>query len=167
VRVLPQLDPTRLAGPTEPVHWPRRAELQPTEDRADPGGRALRYSVERTLRLALEVVSGHRPPGPADRLGQRVGAALRLLATSQADPREHWSPRVPARHRGTQPAAAGSSTGAGLRALRTCIPTDGVAEVSAVWRRRGRYRALAARFDSVEADLERSELWRCTALRLG
>jgi hypothetical protein len=167
VRVMPQLEPARLAGLAEPVSWPRGAELRPDDGEPDPGERALRYSVERTLRLALEVVSGHRPPGQLTGLVSESVLRYVMLAAGQADLRQRWSPPVPARHRAAPPTTAGISPGAGLRALRTCIPTDGVAEVSAVWRRRGRYRALAARFDTVEADPERSQLWRCTALRLG
>lgn len=167
VRVMPQLEPTLLTGLAEPASWPRPPRLHPEEEEADPGERALRCGVERTLRLALEVVSGHRPPGQLTGLVSEPVLRYVMLAASRADLRQRWSPPVPARHRAALPGTPGISPGAGLRALRTCIPTEGVAEVSAVWRRRGRYRALAARFDATPADPPRSQLWRCTALRLG
>jgi hypothetical protein len=66
--------------------------------------------------------------------------------------------------------------------MRVCHPADGVAEISVVWRYRGRSRALAARFeqagrvprgpapDGTDRPGSRPGAephWRCTALRLG
>jgi hypothetical protein len=87
--------------------------------------------------------------------------------------------------------SAERARGAGLRSMRVCHPAEGVAEVSVVWRYRGRFRALAARFelswsdpaDTADPAAQPTDTaaqptdtaarpaagprWWCTALRLG
>jgi hypothetical protein len=136
---------------------------------SDPGmaaaERLLHQRVELVLRLVLEVVARRR--SPAQLAGLVTGPVLRYAAAAagMAETRDRWARRHVARPRiGTSGRRVG--TGSGLHTLRICRPVDGVAEISAVWRNRGRYRALAARFE-LAAQAAGGPQWRCTQLRLG
>ncbi|MBO0878340.1 MAG: hypothetical protein J2P19_33640 [Pseudonocardia sp.] len=138
------------------------------------------------LRLTIEVLTGRRPA--AQLAGMVTGPVRRyvLAAASMLD--------EPGRRPGPPPRRGGSAApgygGAALRSIRICHPAAGVAEVSAVWRHHGRYRALAARFELLTddevlddatarhdaegthpeadpAEPHRRTRWCCTALRLG
>jgi hypothetical protein len=93
------------------------------------------------VRVVLEVLDGHRPPGQLSRI---------------VDP----SPLAYLR------AAAGQLTGrrqrSRLGSVRVCQPHDGAAEVAAVCRVGGRIRAVAMRLEEAGAD----QGWRCRAIRL-
>lgn len=89
-------------------------------------------------RAVIEVVAGHRPV-----------AQLRV----------HCSPAI---YAGLGPRhAAMPRSLPHLLSVRVCEPADGVAEVSAVFRRSERVRALAFRLQGVDGR------WRITALQLG
>lgn len=129
------------------------AEPQPDLDPDDPppaGMRGARVEVGTVLRMALEVLDGRRAAvqlrGRLDEPAWGYLAALAGRLTTN----------------GGRPApAAGRTPAPALHSLRLYQPAVGVAEASAVWRYRGRHRALAARFEWS------TDRWRCTALRLG
>jgi hypothetical protein len=160
VRRLPE--PAALSAPISTAES-SRAEPQPDRVREPAIHRGVHGCAELVLRLVLEVVSGRRPAVQLH--GMVTRRVLRYVAAEANRPATHGHAlrRLPGR------AATGTTApaaGAGLRALRICQPTDEAAEVSAVWRQQGRYRALAARFELVYP-AEREPQWRCTALRLG
>jgi hypothetical protein len=141
------------------------------------------------LRQILEVLDGRRPAIQlADTVTEPVLRYLTSAAGRLDEPRSGRA-RTGVRRTGLLRAGAAERTaGAGLRSVRVCHPVDGVAEVSVVWRYRGRFRALAARFElsrtgrPVPPPASESRLglrrttarpadpgsrWRCTVLRIG
>ena len=98
----------------------------------------VRRTVGTTLRLAVEVFDGRRPP---EQLATRLDpAALGRWRAARAARRTSTASRV-------------------LR-LRLCLPHAEAAEVAAVCRIDGRVRALAARFE------RHGPAWTCTLLQL-
>ena len=101
----------------------------------------VRRILAGTVRLAMEVLDGRRPPA---QLGHHFdAAALR-----------YW--RVAAHQRRVRAPAR-------VVRMLLCLPRPGAAEVTAVCDIDGRVRALAARFEQPDP----AAVWRCTALRLG
>ena len=98
----------------------------------------------RLVQVLVEVLAAERP---ASQVMRHVSLAVYgdLVAT----------PRRATAGRG-RPAAAPQVT-----SVRVSEPDDGVAEVSAVVRRHGRYRAVAFRLEGLGGR------WRCTALQVG
>lgn len=173
VRVLPDYGEL---PPAPPVPAPRPPGPPPVA--AQPDERvieAVRDRARAVLRLALEVADGRRPV--AQLAGLVQPSVLRYVAAAvgrldrPAEPTRSRRAPVP-RGNLTRPGGA-----PGLRSIRVCVPADGVAEVSAVWRYRGRARALAARFELFDAarpgggatgvDARGLGRWVCTVLRLG
>jgi hypothetical protein len=156
VRRLPE--PAALSAPISTAE-PSTAEPPPGLVREPAVHRGVHGCAELVLRLVLEVVAGRRPAVQLH--GMVTRRVLRYVAAEANRPATHGHVirRLPGR------AGTGSSA-SGLRALRICQPTDEAAEISAVWRQQGRYRALAARFELVYP-AEREPRWRCTVLRLG
>ena len=98
----------------------------------------VRRSVGTTLRLAVEVLDGRRPP---EQLATRL------------------DPGTLGRWRATRACRRTSGVSRLLR-LRLCLPHAEAAEVAAVCRVDGRVRALAARFE------RHGPAWTCTHLQL-
>jgi len=123
-----------------------------------------RVHAHLVLRQILEVLEGRRAAAQlAGTVSDPVLGYLMAVAGRLDEPRRSSARlRHTVRGGGLNPERA---RGVGLRSMRLCHPTDGVAEVSVVWRYRGRFRALAARFERTASPGE--PLWRCTALRLG
>jgi hypothetical protein len=133
------------------------------------------------LRQVLEVLDGRRPAGQlAGLVTESVFGYVVAVAGRLDDPGRRRPPG--SRRRLAAPMAGlGERTRAvGLRSMRVCHPAAGVAEISVVWRHRGRFRAMAARFEQTRPDeLDPTEPapaepvpageapWRCTALRVG
>jgi Family of unknown function (DUF6459) len=198
VRRLPDLD----AGATDrgraqqvpaqqvPAQWvpePRHPEPRGPEPEspAAPPERPDRVRVHAhlVLRQVMEVLDGRRPAGQlADVVTEPVLRYLTAAAGRLDDPRYRVS-RSGGRRNGLHRDGLGERTrAAGLRSMRVCRPADGVAEISVVWRYRGRSRALAARFEQAGRVARGTAPdgtappgprpgaephWRCTALRLG
>jgi hypothetical protein len=143
-------------------HRPAPADgTEPGDPGSTGGRREPPVQAERVLRMVLEVRAGRRPLAQLN--GLVTARVLRYVAAE--------ANRPAARDRGPGRAVV-VGAGPALRAVRVCRPTDHAAEVSAVWRDRGRYRALAARFERQPAgrpdDPEAGRYaWRCTVLRLG
>lgn len=123
--------------------WGREVDFgpQPTSSTRlpEPGDWARRL-----IRVVLEVMDGSRPASQLTRwlspeIHERV-ARRGTLARQRREPHRHAP---------------------GVRALLTCEPADGVAEVSAVVTHRGRVRALALRLSGVDGR------WLVTALEMG
>ena len=178
--------PPAPAHPALPVPHPRR-QVSPPPDRA-------RVHAHVVLRQVLEVLDGRRPAGQlAGLVSESVLGYVVAVAGRLDDPglRRSTGSR---RRSGVHRAGLGERTRAvGLRSMRVCHPADGVAEISVVWRYRGRFRALAARFEQARpvelegigstrvgprtvepvpagpapADPAGEAPWRCTALRVG
>ncbi len=122
---------------------PRPPEPSPAEPEAPRPADTdrVRRALTGTVRLALEVLDGRRPPA---HLGHRFDdAALR-----------YW--RVAAHQRRVRAPAR-------VVRMLVCLPRPGAAEVTAVCDIDGRVRALAVRFEQQGP----AAAWRCTALRLG
>jgi len=147
------------------------------------------------LRQVLEVLDGRRPAAQIAGLVSESVLGYVLAVAGRLDDPGLRRPPGSRRRTGVPRAGVGERTRAvGLRSMRVCHPAAGVAEISVVWRHRGRFRALAARFEQSRpdnldaADLDApdqdaatfyapepalaqtgdSELpWRCTALRVG
>ena len=98
----------------------------------------VRRSVGTTLRLAVEVLDGRRPP---EQLATRL------------------DPGTLGRWRAARACHRTSGVSRLLR-LRLCLPHAEAAEVAAVCRVDGRVRALAARFE------RHGPAWTCTHLQL-
>ena len=98
----------------------------------------VRRSVGTTLRLAVEVLDGKRPP---EQLASRL------------------DPGTLGRWRAARSRRRASVASRLLR-LRLCLPHAEAAEVAAVCRIDGRVRALAARFE------RHGPAWTCTLLQL-
>jgi len=98
----------------------------------------VRRSVGTTLRLAVEVLDGKRPP---EQLASRL------------------DPGTLGRWRAARSRRRASVASRLLR-LRLCLPHAEAAEVAAVCRIDGRVRALAARFE------RHGPAWTCTHLQL-
>lgn len=124
----------------EPVPTPPRLRIVPPPPEPPPDGPAAHRAVGETLRVALEVLDGHRVL--AQLAPRCTGPALRYW-------RAACGRRRPVRSQ------------ARLLRMRLCRPDRAVAEVAAVCDIDGRVRALAARFE------QRGGSWRCTVLRLG
>ena len=116
----------RVAAPPEPF-------VPPPMDTE-----GVRRSVGTTLRLAVEVLDGRRPP-------EQLATRLDPGTLGGGAPRGR--------------AAAPSAVSRLLR-LRLCLPHAEAAEVAAVCRIDGRVRALAARFE------RHGPAWTCTHLQL-
>lgn len=141
---------TTVSGATPNQHTPRSATSTPGVSAWSAEGdigvvrtaTAQLPPVQRAAsvlaRAVIEVISGHRPV-----------AQLRV----------HCTPAIYAEF-GNRPALAARSL-PHLLSVRVCEPADGVAEVSAVYRRADRVRALAFRLQGLDGR------WRMTALQLG
>lgn len=143
IRRLPRQRP--IQEPPEPAHDP------PSPEPWSSGMAVAAVEVRTVLRLTMETLDGRRP---RSQLGGRLSRdVLRYLAaaTGRLNP--------PTDRRAT--ALRGRHSPPGLHSVRLSHPADGVTEASAVWRHRGRFRALAARFEWTAGR------WQCTALRLG
>jgi uncharacterized protein DUF6459 len=116
----------RVAPPPEPY-------VPPPVDTA-----GVRHSIGTTLRLAVEVFDGRRPP---EQLATRL------------------DPGTLGRWRAARACRRTSAVSRLLR-LRLCLPHAEAAEVAAVCRIDGRVRALAARFE------RHGPAWTCTHLQL-
>jgi hypothetical protein len=145
IRRLPVQRPVAIPLPPEPVPAAVPDPLPPEL----PG--QPRAEVGTVLRLVLEILDGRRPPS---RLSGRLSPAVSRYVVAA---RTRLNP--PAMRRVA--AIRGRHGPPGLHTLRLSHPADRVTEASAVWRHRGRFRALAARFEWSDGR------WRCTALRLG
>jgi hypothetical protein len=185
----PELD---AAPPAQPD--PAR-EPNPADQPADLASDRARVHAHMVLRQVLEVLDGRRPAAQiAGLVSESVLGYVLAVAGRLDDPGLRRPPGF-RRRTGVPRAGLGERTRAvGLRSMRVCHPAAGVAEISVVWRHRGRFRALAARFeqsrpdalDSADLDapdqdsatLDASEPalaepgnaelpWRCTALRVG
>lgn len=151
VTMIPEFAPNRsphtptssatASGPAEPVDPP------PTTPPVD---------VQVVLRLIVEVVTGRRPS--AQLAGLITRSVQRYVAAEINRP-----DRRPDRRRTSAARGSAAVNRGPLRGVRLCQPAVGVAEVSAVWRHEGRYRALAARFECRRD----TGAWVCTVLRLG
>jgi hypothetical protein len=151
VRRLPQQCP--VAGPTgpEPLADPPSAGQAASAPGMAVGMATAGHEVRTVLQMTMETLDGRRPRSQlSGRLSKEV---LRYLAVAAG----RLSPA------GDRRAAAlrGRHGPPALRTVRLSHPTEGVAEASAVWRHRGRIRALAARFEWTGTK------WVCTALRFG
>jgi hypothetical protein len=111
--------------------WSSRAELPDARD----AGRRL-------ITLTLEALAGRRPL-----LQLQPFTSAGVFAALSGGRRPRWCTD------GTAPLVVGP--------VHVCEPVDGVAEVSAVARRRGRAHAVAARLEGIDGR------WRCTALQVG
>ena len=117
----------------------RRVVPPPEPDVPPPmDTQGVRRSVGTTLRLAVEVLDGRRPP---EQLATRL------------------DPGTLGRWRAARACRRTSGVSRLLR-LRLCLPHAEAAEVAAVCRIDGRVRALAARFE------RHGPAWTCTHLQL-
>lgn len=132
----------------------------------------VRAHAHLVLRLVMEVLDGRRPAAQLVGVLSEPARRYVIAASGQLD-EPHQRPGRDLRRRAAVRHYSGGQaahTVAGLRSMRVCQPAAGVAEISAVWRYRGRSRALAARFElraakrSGPSDQTR---WWCTELRLG
>ncbi|HEY1971094.1 MAG TPA: Rv3235 family protein [Pseudonocardia sp.] len=148
----------KTAPPLAEAGWP--AGPTPTEESG------LRGRAEVVLRLTLEAVAGRRPSAQLKGLVSRE--VLGYIAASANRPltgrhRTRTSAGRTPRSNRTEFQRLG---GAAPRVLRICQPTATAAEISAVWRHNGRFRALAARFELRDRGSAEPK-WLCTFLRLG
>jgi uncharacterized protein DUF6459 len=136
----PRLCPLRYEpGPGVRAVVVRRAAPPPEPFVPPPVDTAgVRRSVGTTLRLAVEVLDGKRPP-------EQLAARL--------------DPGTLGRWRAARACRRTSAVSRLLR-LRLCLPHAEAAEVAAVCRIDGRVRALAARFE------RHGPAWTCTHLQL-
>ena len=104
---------------------------------------AAHVGVARVLRAALEVLDGRRP---VRHLDDHVTESVLRYLRAAARQRQARSPTR-------------------MRRMRLCLPRPEVAEVAVACDMDGRVRAIAARFEQVDAVA--AGRWRCTALRLG
>lgn len=144
VRRLPRQQP--VSEPPEPE------PAEETAGRPIAAGMAVAAIEVRTvLQLTMETLDGRRP---RSQLGGRLSKeVLRYLAAANGRLNPAPDRRVrPATRRHSPP---------GLHSVHLCHPAEGITEASAVWRHRGRFRALAARFEWS------GTRWVCTTLRLG
>ncbi|HEX4361058.1 MAG TPA: Rv3235 family protein [Pseudonocardia sp.] len=174
-------------APALPVPPPRR-EVSPPPDRA-------RVHAHVVLRQVLEVLDGRRPAGQLAGLVSESVLGYVVAVAGRLDDPGLRRPTGSRRRAGVHRVGLGERTRAvGLRSMRVCHPADGIAEISVVWRYRGRFRALAARFEQARPDDELDAIgstqvgrgtsepapsgpapaglageapWRCTALRVG
>jgi hypothetical protein len=175
VRRLPDLDSEPPERPVRPPASPDATTVPPPGPTTTSPGR-VRVHVHLVVRQILEVLDGRRP---AAQLADLVAEPVLRYLTAAA--RRLDRPGLDAPRRGRRPGAGLAPAtervrGGGLRSMRICQPTERVAEVSVVWRHRGRFRALAARFElpgEPSTSTPRAETaspgsrWRCTALRIG
>lgn len=169
VRRLADLDPCAPPSPRLAAEAPPPAP-DPLHRHREARARALVV-----LRLTLEALAGRRPP--AQLAGMVTGPVRRYVVAATGRLDQPGRRAAPAQRRGGR--GAPGYAGPALRSIRICHPAAGIAEVSAVWRHRGRYRALAARFELLSVDElddgaparaepePRPTRWCCTALRLG
>ncbi|HEY9413423.1 MAG TPA: Rv3235 family protein [Pseudonocardia sp.] len=145
VRSLPPQRPITGSPGPEPVAAP------PTTPPRAPGMAVARVEVRTMLQLTMEMLDGRRP---RSQLGGRLSKeVLRHLAAANGRLNPAPDRRVGALARLHNPP--------GLHSIHLCHPAEGVTEASAVWRHRGRFRALAARFEWTDTR------WMCTSLQLG
>jgi hypothetical protein len=145
VRRLPRQHPISGHPEPEPVVDP------PSREPWASGLAVAGLEVRTVLQLTMETLDGRRP---RSQLGGRLSKeVLRYLAAASGrlDP--------PTDRRAA--ALRGRHGPPGLHSVHLSHPAEGITEASAVWRHRGRFRALAARFEWT------GTRWRCTALRLG
>jgi len=149
VRKLPPQGPVVVSPPPEPAATPVPvgASPRPPTSGMDLAGR----EVPAVLRLIMEMLDGRRPRSQLR--GGLSKEVLRYLVAASG--RLH--PPVDRR----AAALRGRHSPPGLRSVHLSHPAEGITEASAVWRHRGRFRALAARFEWT------GTRWTCTALRLG
>lgn len=149
VRRLPRQVPAAEAPGPEPVPPPE----PPGPQQPWTSGTAVAAREVRTvLQLTMETLDGRRPRSQLS--GRLTKEVLRYLAVAGNRLNPPSDRRAAATVRGRHGPPA-------LRTVRLSHPAEGVAEASAVWRHRGRFRALAARFEWT------GTRWVCTALRLG
>lgn len=121
---------------------------QPTSRRQLPEPTPIAWHF---LQALLETFAGRRPLGQLRAwVSPAIYGGLARAAT-------------PGRPAGPPSGGASSTVGAPgtVRSVRVCEPADGVAEISAVVRHGGRYRAVAARFEGIDGR------WRCVLLQVG
>jgi hypothetical protein len=145
-RTTPPVPPNGATAP-DSAPPPTAAGQRITAANSVPPDRA-RLQAHLTLRLIVEVLDGRRPA--AQLRGAVTDPVLRYVVYTAGrldEPRFRVSQsgRRHTAHR--REGSAERARGAGLRSMRVCHPAEGVAEVSVVWRYRGRFRALAARFE--------------------
>jgi Family of unknown function (DUF6459) len=174
VRRLPDLDGELPEPPVRPPASPDATTLPSRGPTTSPG--RVRVHAHLVVRQILEVLDGRRPAAQlADLVAEPVLRYLTAAARRLDRPGLDASRRGRRLGAGLVPATE-RVRGAGLRSMRICQPTERAAEVSVVWRHRGRFRALAARFElpgEPSTSASRAEAaspdprWRCTALRIG
>lgn len=142
VRPAPQLAlplrPQPLTPDQDTVFGP---QLTNRQDLPEPGPWA-----QRLLQATLESLSGRR--SPAQLQYWTSWGVYRDIARAA----QRGRPRRP----GDVP-----GEGVSVSKIRVCEPADGVAEVSAVARRDGRWHAVAARLEGIDGR------WRCVSLTIG
>ncbi len=138
----PQLAlPLRIlaSGPDrDPVFGPQITDRQ---DLPDPGSWGRRL-----LQAILESLAGRRSPTQLQNWTS-WGVYRDIVTVAQRGARNRTTPE-----RGQTVT---------LSRLRVCEPADGVAELSAVVRRNGRWHAVAARLEGIDGR------WRCVVLTVG
>ena len=141
----PELD-AALPPPTQPDPAPADQPVDLVSDRA-------RVHAHMVLRQVLEVLDGRRPAAQIAGLVSESVLGYVLAVAGRLDDPGLRRPPGSRRHTGVPQAGLGERTRAvGLRSMRVCHPATGVAEISVVWRHRGRFRALAARFEQSRPD---------------
>ena len=190
----PDLDAAPPPAQPDPAGGPNPAD-QPADLASDLASDRARVHAHMVLRQVLEVLDGRRPAAQIAGLVSESVLGYVLAVAGRLDDPGLRRPLGSSRCSGVPRAGVGERTRAvGLRSMRVCHPAAGVAEISVVWRHRGRFRALAARFEQSRPDaLDAADLdapdrdaatldapepalaepghtelpWRCTALRIG
>jgi hypothetical protein len=145
VRKLPPQRP--ISGPPAPTPVLDPPAPEPWASGAAVAGREVRT----VLQLIMETLDGRRP---RSQLGGRISKEVLRYLTAAGG---RLNP--PTDRRAT--VLRGRHGPPGLQSVHLSHPAEGVTEASAVWRHRGRIRALAARFEWT------GNRWQCTVLRLG
>lgn len=171
VRRLPDIEP--WVRPPASLNPPgARLPAVPLPETSTPPDNTVRAHAHLVLRLVMEVLDGRRPA--AQLVGVLSEPARRYVTAASGrldEPHQRLGRdlrrRAAIRH---YPGSQSTRAVAGLRSMRVCQPAAGVAEISAVWRYRGRSRALAARFERCATEQPGpigQTRWWCTELRLG
>ena len=149
VRLLPRQRP--ISAPPEPAPVVDAPASDPRLAARAASEAVAAREIRTVLQLTMETLDGRRP---RSQLGGRLSKdALRYLAAAGGrlyPPADRRAAVLRGRHGPP-----------GLHSVHLSHPAEDVAEASAVWRHRGRFRALAARFEWT------GTRWTCTALRLG